>query len=155
MPGKVNTPSIELNQLRGMATGLQANPPAGQATILVDGVVVAISALVSEFNGYAAVWQDAVDTQKVAEKAVKKRTTMEPQVMARHHAVALALRGALGKSNPDLGKYALAPEKARTKLTTAQQIEKAKKAKATREARHTMGSKQKKAVKGVVTPPKA
>lgn len=53
---------------------------------------------------------------------------------------------------PDvLADFGLAPEKPRAKLTAEQQAAANAKAKATREARGTAGSKQKKSVKGAVT----
>jgi hypothetical protein len=50
-----------------------------------------------------------------------------------------------------LAEFGLKPRKERTAPTPEQQIVTAARAKATRAARHTMGTKQKKAVKGTVT----
>jgi hypothetical protein len=54
----------------------------------------------------------------------------------------------LGKKNVALANYGIAPDKEATPLTPEQVVARAAKAKATREARHTMGPKQKAKIKG-------
>jgi hypothetical protein len=60
--------------------------------------------------------------------------------------------GQFGTSVAILADFGLAPHKTAT-LTPEQKAAATAKAKATRAARHTMGSKQKQAIKGVVTTP--
>jgi hypothetical protein len=48
----------------------------------------------------------------------------------------------IGETSPDLGAYGIAPKKARTKPSVETRAEAARKAVATREARHTMGKKE-------------
>jgi hypothetical protein len=61
------------------------------------------------------------------------------------------VRAAFGTSPDVLADFGLKPKKARTPLTVEQKASAAAKRKATRAARHTMGSQQKKTVKGAVT----
>jgi hypothetical protein len=55
-----------------------------------------------------------------------------------------------GNAPSTLADYDVTPRKVPTPLTAEQQVAKAQKAAATRKARNTMGSKQKKSVKGTV-----
>jgi hypothetical protein len=61
------------------------------------------------------------------------------------------LRVAYGNSPDILADFGLQPRKVRAPLTTAQQADAIAKRRATRAARHTMGTAQKKKVKGTVT----
>jgi hypothetical protein len=61
------------------------------------------------------------------------------------------VKAAFGTSPDVLADFGLKPNKARTPQTAEQKAAAAAKRKATRAARHVMGSKQRKAVKGTVT----
>jgi hypothetical protein len=61
------------------------------------------------------------------------------------------VRGAFGTAPDVLADFGLSPKKDRTPLTVEQKAAAAVKRAATRKARHVMGSKQRKAVKGDVT----
>jgi hypothetical protein len=104
---------------------------------IVQGLVNSAKAVVST----RATWQTAVAADK-AERA-KQKTFMS--------GVRQSLLVAYGGSLDVLADFGLAPHKARTAPTPEQKQAAAAKAKATRAARHTMSSKQKKAVKGDVT----
>jgi len=88
-----------------------------------------------------AAWHDAVKAAQAA------RTSTETTVSG----VRQALLGIFGTSTQKLAAFGLKPRKARTPPTAEKKAAAAAKAKATRAARHTMGSKQKQAVKGDVT----
>jgi hypothetical protein len=104
---------------------------------VVQGLVNSAKAVVTS----RATWQAAVSADK-AERS-KQKTFMS--------GVRQSLLVAFGGSIDVLADFGLAPHKARTAPTPQQKQAAAAKAKATRAARHTMGNKQKKAVKGDVT----
>jgi hypothetical protein len=153
MPSTIN-PGAFTQRLEDLATGLKQKPPAGSATLPVDGKTEQVSDLASEVEGYHGTWSAAETTADAHAKAVKARDKIAVTVRKRITALSKALKGALGATNPDLKDYGIKPDKVPEPLTTEKQAQKNAKNKATREARHTMGSKQKKAVKGqVATPP--
>jgi len=154
MAKRNDTPTEMLKRILALAGGVPLVLPAGQTTLVIEGTVIPAPQFVTELNGYAALWQDAIDTGVVHQKAVAKRDAAAPKVKARLDAGEAAVKEMMGKSNPDLTKAGIKPAKAHAKLSAAAQAKKNAASKATREARHTMGSKQKKAVKGVVPPPK-
>jgi len=104
---------------------------------VVQGLVNSAKAVVTS----RATWQAAVSADK-AERS-KQKTFMS--------GVRQSLLVAFGGSIDVLADFGLAPHKARTAPTPEQKQAAAAKAKATRAARHTMSTKQKKAVKGDVT----
>jgi hypothetical protein len=65
------------------------------------------------------------------------------------------IRNLFGDQAEALSDFGIAPVKTRAPLTVAQKAAASAKAKATRAARHTMGSKQKASIKGVVPTPAA
>jgi len=93
-----------------------------------------------------------VDTAKAATQA--KLAAEASQLPALHGFVTAYesyLRGAYGSQPDVLADFGLQPKKARTPATVAAKATAVAKRTATRAARHTMGSVQKKAVKGDVT----
>jgi hypothetical protein len=87
-----------------------------------------------------ATWQNAVKTDKA------ERASTKALVSAVRQAVLLAFAGQVDV----LADFGLKPRKPRVPRTPAQKAEATAKAKATRAARHTMGSKQKASIKGTV-----
>jgi len=115
---------------------------AGTAVKVAD-VVAALKAEITAENAVApakATWEAAVQgakDQRAKTKAAFSGVKQTIQLMFAGQAEAL-------------GDFGLKPRKARTPLTTQQKAAAAAKAKATRKARGTMGSKQKRDVKGDV-----
>jgi hypothetical protein len=103
----------------------------------VQGLVNSAKAVVAS----RAAWQAAVAAD-IAERA-KQKTFMS--------GVRQSLFVAFGGAIDVLADFGLAPHKARRALTPEEKQVAAAKGQATRAARHTMGKKQKKAVKGNVT----
>ncbi len=94
----------------------------------------------------------AVDTARAATQAkLADEQAQAPLLQSRMAALIAYARTAFSNSPDVLADFGLAPRKAKTPLTTAQQAAAAAKRAATREARHTMGTKQKKLVKGTIT----
>jgi hypothetical protein len=64
--------------------------------------------------------------------------------------VKIAVTGALGRGNPELARLGFVVERPRTPLTSEQKAVAAARARATREARHTLGPRQKETITGDV-----
>ena len=109
---------------------------AKQAVGLFQGQVDAISATTTA----KANWQAAVKSEQTE--------------MASTKIVAAAIRKAIlimfSQNADTLADFGLAPPKPRTPPTVSEKTARVAKARATRAARHTMGKKQKAAIKGVV-----
>jgi len=138
---------------------MQKHSPNG--TLTFDGATYTAAALVQLLQELAdalgvadtakAGWQDAL------KDATDERAKVAPVIQGYRS----WLVATYGNAPSTLADYGMTPRKVRTPLTAEQKVAAAAKAKATREARHTMGSKQKKDVKGTVpatapvTPPAA
>jgi hypothetical protein len=90
-------------------------------------------------NSHAA-WQGAVQADR------DERTKTKPFVSGLRKALQVAFAGSI----EPLADFGLKPPKARPPRTPEQKAASVAKAEATRAARHTMGSKQKAAIKGTV-----
>ena len=93
-----------------------------------------------------------VDTAKASWKgALKNLADAQAKVGPTLGAYRSWVQATYGNAPATLADFGLAPPKARAPLTTEQQAAAVAKRKATKAARHTMGTVQKKAVKGNVT----
>ncbi len=119
--------------------------------IVLDGTSYTSQSLIDLF-------QSVVDALSKAD-AAKAQWSSTLQQLAELKAEVAPVAGAFrshvltinGSSPSALGDYGLSPRKTKTPLSGAQQAAATAKAKATRAARHTMGSKQKQGVTGNVT----
>jgi hypothetical protein len=139
-------------ELEGLIRGLTKSPPGGHSELVVGGQNVVIADLVKELQGHAAKYHAVEQTEKQHKTALAERDAIEEQAVSRCQQVRAAVKGALGATNPALADYDIAPNKQRRALTTEEEAAKVAKAKATRAARHTMGKRQKEAIKGQVPP---
>jgi hypothetical protein len=89
--------------------------------------------------------------QAVAKAKVVAEAAQAPSLRSQMAAYVAFVKATFGASPDALADFGLKPKKARTPLTIDQMAAAAAKRAATRAARHTMGSKQKKDVKGTVT----
>jgi hypothetical protein len=93
-----------------------------------------------------------VNSAKAQTKAaIATETTQMPALRSFIAALDSCLRGAYGGSPDVLADFGLKPRKVRAPLTVEAKVAAVAKRASTRAARHTMGSVQKKAVKGDVT----
>jgi hypothetical protein len=94
----------------------------------------------------------SVDTAKAASQAkLAEEKTQAPALRRFMSTYATFVRGSFGDQPDVLAHFGLVPRKPATPLTVEQKAVAAAKRKATRDARHTMGPKQKQDVKGDVT----
>jgi hypothetical protein len=148
-----DTPAKVLEALEGISDGLkQSGLPVGATQITAGGKTSTLAELQAEVDGYVVTYKAPVQLEEQLAVAVKDRDAQAPAILGRLSAVRGAIKSALGPKSPALSKYAIAPDKEPAPLTLEQKTERAAKAKATRAARHTMGPKQKKAIKGEVPP---
>lgn len=147
-----SNPSTVKADLEGLIKGLTKGPPGGHSELVVGGQNLVIADLVTELQGHAAKYDAVDETEKQYKKALADRDAIEDKAVTRCQQVRAAIKGALGATNPALADYEIAPHKPRRALTTDEEAAKVAKAKATRAARHTMGKRQKEAIKGQVPP---
>jgi hypothetical protein len=157
MSGITITKASIAEQIRGLIAGTQKHPQNGPLTFggatYTDAAIVQALQSLSDATAAAdaaqADWQDALKTMRAV------RAKVGPVIRAYRS----WLVATYGDAPALLADYGVTPPKARTPLTTEQQAEALAKRKATRAARHTMGTKQRKQVKGTVptspTPPAA
>lgn len=153
-----SNPGTLKQEFADLTHGLTTSPPGGQASLVVAGTPALVTALVSELVGYAAAYQAVDDAEEKYKIALAARDAIEEQAVTRRKQIRAAVKGVLGSANPALLKFGMTPDKPRHALSAAEVTEMVAKAKATRLARHTMGKKQKLAIKGQVppaSPPKA
>lgn len=146
-PGTLKQEFIDLG------SGLTTSPPGGQASLVVGGKLTAVSALIDELDDYAAAYKAVEAAEEAHKVALAAREALEAHAMVRRTQIRAAIKGALGGWNPALLKYGMTPDKPPHALSAAELTLKVARAKATRAARHTMGKKQKEAIKGQVPPP--
>jgi hypothetical protein len=116
----------------------------GGATIKASDVITALQARIAAANtteSTRATWQAAVKAN------TDERASTKTLVSSARQAVQMMFAGSI----ETLAEFGLKPRKARTAPTPEQKVVAAAKAKATRAARHTMGTKQKASVKGTIT----
>jgi hypothetical protein len=94
----------------------------------------------------------AVNDAKAATKAkLADEEAQAPSLRTQMSAFVTYVKATFGNSPDVLADFGLTPKKVKAPLTLDQKAAAAAKRKATRAARHTMGSKQKKDVKGTIT----
>jgi len=116
----------------------------GSASTKTSDIITALQARITAANAAQstrATWQAAVKA------SANERASTHTLVSGVRQTLLVIFAGSIDT----LADFGLKPRKDRTPLTPEQQVTAAAKAKATRAARHTMGSKQKKSVKGTVT----
>jgi hypothetical protein len=120
-------------------------------SIVIDGVVqktVDVVAALQKLVGTSSAVETTRASWRAAVAADKSSTAGQKAFVS---SVRKAVRVAFGNKTDTLADFGLAPPKVRTPRTPQEKAASAAKAKATREARHTMGARQKAAIKGDVT----
>jgi hypothetical protein len=147
-----DSPGIIKKELIALSHGLATSPPDGQTSLIVDGKTSLVADLVTELDGFVAIYQAVEDIEEKYREALAARAKIKAQVLGRRKVIRAAVKGAMGGDNQKLGRYGMSPDKS-PELPSAEELtHKVAQAKATRIARHTMGKKQKLAIKGVVPP---
>jgi hypothetical protein len=155
MSNKSRTKANLQQRVGSLIAGTQKHAPTGQLTF--GGATYDATALVqllqnldnaiTASDAAKAKWNDALKSQQ------DEQAKVGPVIQAYQS----YLESLLGNAPSTLADYGLAPRKVRTPLTVEQKAAAVAKRAATRAARHTMGTVQKKGIKGdvksvVVTP---
>jgi hypothetical protein len=152
MPSK-NKDSIKTDLIgivTGILAGMKKRFPNGSQTLTFAGGLVtptvdqAVAKLQTILTNRTAV----TTAQAAASKAVDDEDAQLPALLIFVRALIAFLRFTFGTDATALADFGLTPPKPRTPLTTEQKAAAHAKAEATRKARGTMGSKQKKKVTG-------
>jgi hypothetical protein len=143
-----NTKATLQQRIRGLIAGTQKHAPNGSLTL--GSATYTTPALVQLLKSLA----DALDAVDAAKASWKEALTNELDLHAKVEPVVRDYEAwvavSFGGSPSTLADYGVTPRKVPTPLTAEQKASAAAKRKATRLARNTMGSKQKKTVKGTV-----
>ncbi|HEY6460046.1 MAG TPA: hypothetical protein VIY73_07835, partial [Polyangiaceae bacterium] len=144
-----NTKTDQQSADQKLVAGLQKHE-ATVSSILIAGVPVPTTSIITTLQSRItartttvtsrAAWQDDVQAEKVTVSQSQKTVNRTKQ----------ALQVMFAEQIGTLSDFGLTGPKPRTPLTTEQKAAAQAKAEATREARHTMGSKQKAKIKGTV-----
>jgi hypothetical protein len=145
-------------QIRGLIAGTQKHPQNGSLTF--GGASYTDAALIQLLQGLATATASADSAKASWQDALKNAGDAKAKVGPVIQAYRSWLVTTYGNAPALLADYGVTPRKVRAPLDTAQQAAALEKRAATRAARHTMGTKQKKQIKGTVpaittTPPAA
>jgi hypothetical protein len=150
----VTHPSKSENSLNSLQRGAQTALINGK-TLTIDGVVYNqqsfIQAVGVMVGRYDAVRHDR--TQLAAD--IVTRNANEAAVQKFLDLTEIAVAYTFGEDSAEYTDFGFKPKKKPVELTAEQKQLKVDRMRATRTARNTLGSRQKKAVKGVVEPPAA
>jgi hypothetical protein len=139
-------------EMKDLLDGLRTALPAGTQSFPVGSVVMTVSAVIQALMTFMGDWTVADDSGAKFHAAVQRRDDNAPAARAFVDELKPAILAVMGSKNPDLLKFGMKPRQARKKLTSEQRVQANAKSLATREARHTMGPRQKAKIKGEVPP---
>jgi hypothetical protein len=142
--------SNEATLAEQLAAGTQKHLSTITQLIVGSGTYTATQ-VETQLNAFAALRNDVDAAKAVVKAKLADEATQLPAMRAFFIAFIAFVRAAFGNSPDILADFGLAPKKVPTPLTAVQKAAAAAKAKATRQARGTKGSKAKLAVKGNVT----
>jgi hypothetical protein len=120
------------------------------ATLEVGGKALKVSALLKDVDSRRVVYKTMRDLRNQLHARAQEKRVQGVDDQAFLNDVKIAVKGKLGRTNPDLPKVGFKAEHPRAKLTTEQKAVQAAKARATRAARHTLGSRQRESIRGEV-----
>jgi hypothetical protein len=147
---KAQGKETQATRVTQLITGFNKHFPDGSVTLTVGGATYTVSQLTSLFQSFVDM-RTATETAQAAAKAkLIAETAQAPALRGVISAFVAYVKASFGNSPDTLADFGLSPRKARTPMTAEQTATAVLKRNATRAARHTMGSKQKKEVKGSV-----
>lgn len=135
--------------LKALLAGVQAN--LATTTMILDGTPMTGPEIVQLVDGALGCAVGIVYAHASLTDALKTSARYDQQNAKKLKALRESLLVMYGQKQIELAQYGLVPRKVRTKLTNEQLLARAEKSRATRKARNTMGSRQRKAITGNVT----
>ena len=130
---------------------LSKSVPAS-AVFVCDGVTYQLPDLIKEIDSQRAPYK-ALRSSKTASKTA--REDLKAKKAAIHQFVKglqTGIKGYLGENNPQIADFGFKENKKAAPLTSDKLLERTKKARRTRDLRHTMGSQQKKHINATEIP---
>ena len=141
-------PGAVMKALEHLTNGLTDKPPVGLTQITSGGKISTVNEILMELKQYLSVYKNVDKAAQEYKKALQARRQITAKVAARVGELQATFKAVLGKESPDLENYGIEPNHKAPPATVEQMAERVAKNKATRLARHTMGPRQKKDVKG-------
>jgi len=129
---------------------LQQNVPAN-AVILVDGTAYSQQDLVKKADSERAFFKNARAAKETSKKATSDLRIARPGIRKFLKAAKIGMKAYLGADNPDIEKYGFHFDRT-GELSADQKAIRAEKSRRTREARHTLGKRQKAGIHGAAEP---
>jgi hypothetical protein len=146
----IRNQSHEAALMRQLIMGTTKHFPNGSQQLTVGGAAFTVTALTALLQSFVD-QREAVDASKAATKAkIEAERAQAPSRRGVVSAFVAYVKATFGNSPDLLADFGLSPRKARTALSAEQKAVAVAKRDATRAARHTMGTKQRKGVKGSV-----
>jgi hypothetical protein len=140
----------EASRAKHLIAGANKRFPNASQTLTVGGATYTVTALTTLFQRLVDL-REAADLAKTAAKTkVAAEAAEAPPLRGVVSAFVAYVKATYGNSPDTLADFGLSPRKATTPLTAEQKAVAVAKRAATRAARHTTGSKQKKAITGSV-----
>ena len=118
--------------------------------ISINGRQERVAELVQRIQNVVDLAKSSADAQATWREAVRVEREGTKAIAATVRAVRNIIAGAFGENSKQLLDFGFTPRK-RTKTTVEVKAEAVKKLRSTREARHTMGAKEKRKIKGGAT----
>ena len=143
--------NILIIQVTALIAGINKNYAAG-TKVTIAGVQYTAAQLTSALQALVTLLTDVTTAEAVYKAKLAAETAQAPPILALVQATKAYVRATVGNQPDVLVDYGMLPRKPRTPLTVAEKAAAVVKRNATREARHTMGKKQKKAITGATTP---
>jgi len=140
----------EIAHVTELLAGTKKHYPTGSTVLTFGGESITVDALTGEMQTLISNRAATVAAQATAKAKLDAENEQSPPLIARMNDYEKFLLLTYAKSADVLGDFGVAPPKAPTPLTAAQKAVAAAKRAATRAARHTGGTVQKKSVKGAV-----
>ena len=137
-----NTPTAEQAKIEAAIAGTEVAIPV-TSTETVGGVTLTQPQILAKLNGFLDPVKRVDDLRSQLSQALADREQAFTDAREFLKNFRDALVALLGRGNPELSKFGFAPEKVRAPLTAAQKVQRAAKAKASRELLGTKGQKQK------------
>ena len=139
---KRSTPTAEEAKIQDAIAGTEFEIPP-TSTVIVGGVTLTQPQILAKLHGFLDPSKRAADLRAKLSQALADRAQAfkDAREFLKNYRDVLVAQ--LGRGNPELAKFGLAPAKAPTPLTAAQNVQRHAKAKASRERLGTKGKKQK------------
>jgi hypothetical protein len=131
---------------RSMLAGLKKHSDLLNRAI-VGGILKSPAAVAARFQAHLDALDDVAAKQTAWREALSNEERLEKEIKEVMRTLDLQLTGVYGADSPTLRDFGIAPRK-NVKISVEKMVQTVAKRNATRKTRHTMGKKQKKAIKG-------